>query len=293
MLKACTKCSDEKELSLFRVAKGYKDNLFCWCKDCEANYRKLNREKIKTNNQIYRKKNRDILKLGSKKYYLENKRKLNEKNREYYKNNRDAINESRREYGRKYAKDYYWKNRENILADLKKPEKRELGREYLNNYRKSHPEKVKDWNKANTAIRKERGNPHTKKYYRKHRDKILLHRKSNRHIDRERARIYRKNNPEKKRLSDKYWSYKRRQTIKENGGTITLDQIKDLLVIQKNECYWCDKEMAKYTLDHFEPLSKGGVNDISNIVLACKSCNSSKNNKSPYEFSEQLEKQLV
>lgn len=45
-----------------------------------------------------------------------------------------------------------------------------------------------------------------------------------------------------------------------------------------------DKRWWKLTEDHIQAITKGGSDYITNIIPACVSCNSSKNNKT-YEFS--------
>jgi 5-methylcytosine-specific restriction endonuclease McrA len=44
-------------------------------------------------------------------------------------------------------------------------------------------------------------------------------------------------------------------------------------------CIYCGNKPAKLTMDHITPLSKGGSHTKSNVVPACKSCNSSKGNR--------------
>lgn len=46
-------------------------------------------------------------------------------------------------------------------------------------------------------------------------------------------------------------------------------------------CVYCKKELTPKTLtqDHVKPISKGGSDWASNLVPACKPCNSSKSNK--------------
>ena len=39
--------------------------------------------------------------------------------------------------------------------------------------------------------------------------------------------------------------------------------------------------MKRLTMDHITPISKGGAHTASNIVPACQSCNSKKNNRAP------------
>lgn len=47
-----------------------------------------------------------------------------------------------------------------------------------------------------------------------------------------------------------------------------------------NKCSYCgvSGDEAEMTIDHITPISKGGRNDIDNLNLACRSCNSKKNN---------------
>ena len=55
---------------------------------------------------------------------------------------------------------------------------------------------------------------------------------------------------------------------------------------ENNYCWYCGKEMepSKLTKDHVFPRSKGGVNDMDNIIMVCKECNSSKGNMDLFEW---------
>lgn len=56
-------------------------------------------------------------------------------------------------------------------------------------------------------------------------------------------------------------------------------------------CVFCGGPFE--VLDHALPLCRGGTNDASNILPACKSCNTSKHTKTPDEFiSWRLENKL-
>lgn len=59
-------------------------------------------------------------------------------------------------------------------------------------------------------------------------------------------------------------------------GTFTYDEWKVVLDLFDNECAYCGSK-EKLTVDHVIPLYKGGPNDISNLIPACKRCNCSKN----------------
>ena len=43
-------------------------------------------------------------------------------------------------------------------------------------------------------------------------------------------------------------------------------------------CQYCGDEEGPFAIDHVHPLSRGGSNELSNLVVACRVCNSSKCN---------------
>jgi len=54
-----------------------------------------------------------------------------------------------------------------------------------------------------------------------------------------------------------------------------------------NFCWYCGEEFedaSTLTIDHIFPRSKGGGNEIDNIFLVCKHCNSSKRNMDLFEW---------
>lgn len=58
---------------------------------------------------------------------------------------------------------------------------------------------------------------------------------------------------------------------------------------QKKVCYWCAKACAKdFVVDHYQPLSKGGKHEISNLVIACRPCNARKSAKDPIAFAHSV-----
>lgn len=60
-----------------------------------------------------------------------------------------------------------------------------------------------------------------------------------------------------------------------------------------NYCWYCGKEMEpfKLTKDHVFPRSKGGDNDMDNIIMVCKSCNSSKGNMDLFKWYAEVRKE--
>ena len=99
---------------------------------------------------------------------------------------------------------------------------------------------------------------------------------------REHSKKYRQTENGKLSQLNKY--HKRRAIIK--SGNVTTQQLKELYSTVKN-CYWCNTKLNKKNthLDHFIPLSKGGLHTIDNLVLSCSCCNLKKSNKDPYQFA--------
>lgn len=94
----------------------------------------------------------------------------------------------------------------------------------------------------------------------------------------------------------------RARTLLRNAeiNDFTGDQWKNCLIHFDNKCAYCDKEHKGMNMEHVVPISKGGNNTKSNIVPACKSCNSRKNTKEVYEwyrndisYDEQREQKII
>ena len=69
-------------------------------------------------------------------------------------------------------------------------------------------------------------------------------------------------------------------------GKLTGKQWLSVLKKFENRCAYCGTSDACLTMDHFIPISKGGKTIIENIVPACISCNSSKQNKPAEEWCD-------
>lgn len=59
----------------------------------------------------------------------------------------------------------------------------------------------------------------------------------------------------------------------------------------KGRCYYCgaSTDPADLTMDHIVPLSRGGKSTKSNIVPACKTCNTKKKQLLPMEWQAYLD----
>jgi HNH endonuclease len=104
----------------------------------------------------------------------------------------------------------------------------------------------------------------------RNRDRYMEHRRKN--WSSEKGRLYNRMRAQRRRV---------RKTLAASGPSVTQAQVQELMARQ-SKCYYCRKpfnDTRTPTLDHVIPLAKGGPHDISNIVLACKHCNSSKSDR--------------
>ena len=69
----------------------------------------------------------------------------------------------------------------------------------------------------------------------------------------------------------------RRKLVKENGGTFSYEEWKDLCNHYGNRCLACGRNDVLLSVDHIVPVSFGGESDIHNLQPLCLSCNARKN----------------
>lgn len=67
-----------------------------------------------------------------------------------------------------------------------------------------------------------------------------------------------------------------------NMSSITRELKKQIISIEKS-CEYCGR-MDELSWDHLIPRSKGGPDNAENLVLCCRSCNSSKGNRGLYAW---------
>ena len=88
---------------------------------------------------------------------------------------------------------------------------------------------------------------------------------------------------EKKRQAKRNYKHTRRARINNCEVRATPQMVEDAKKAAGDRCYYCGKK-SELTLDHFEPLAKGGAHCVSNFVFACFSCNSKKRDLDPFDF---------
>lgn len=102
-------------------------------------------------------------------------------------------------------------------------------------------------------------------------------------------RAYTQNNPDKIREIKRRYrdanrdrirnSNNRRKAMHRNApvNDLTAEQWTEIKAAYRQRCAYCGKKPKKLTMDHVQPLARGGSHTVSNIVPACGPCNSSKN----------------
>jgi hypothetical protein len=93
MLKICSKCKQEKDISLFNKAKKTKDGYDWWCRDCKKDFYKdpINAEKKAISDKKYYADNLDKVKLYKAQWARENKEGIKIRYKKWYNENRDSI----------------------------------------------------------------------------------------------------------------------------------------------------------------------------------------------------------
>lgn len=77
-----------------------------------------------------------------------------------------------------------------------------------------------------------------------------------------------------------------------NREKVTSHEVYNVLKNQYFFCFYCGDKLDKddWQLDHFVPVSIGGMNNKSNIVCACKNCNTMKGDIDGHIFLNHIEK---
>ncbi|NEQ75623.1 MAG: transposase [Okeania sp. SIO2C9] len=71
-------------------------------------------------------------------------------------------------------------------------------------------------------------------------------------------------------------------------------EVREYLLEKFNRtCVYCNSKDGPFNLDHFHPKSKGGSDQVSNLVLSCVKCNQAKDNQLPADFLSDRPKLLA
>jgi len=136
-------------------------------------------------------------------------------------------------------------------------------------YRLANSEAVASTNKAYYASNKERIATVAKKYRDTNKEELK----------RKKAAWYK--TPDGIACSRRAKQKRRVLKMSTSDNSMTKDSLDELLMVQNNSCFYCGKQFGAVMtsdvhLDHYYPLSKGGLHSIGNVVWACQKCNTSK-----------------
>lgn len=81
----------------------------------------------------------------------------------------------------------------------------------------------------------------------------------------------------------------RHQKVRAAGKMPHRYEISLMMCEQDAKCAICGVLLSgAYHIDHKNPVSRGGTNDIWNLQILCVSCNTRKSNKTDAEYREKL-----
>lgn len=149
--------------------------------------------------------------------------------------------------------------------------------------------KSRRWYDADPERGRARGRRHYARHAQEQRERTRRWYYSDPEHAREVARRWREANPDYYRSYERdpdtvrIHTHLRRARLHAAEGTFTTAEFRTLCELYDHKCAYCG-EQRPLTADHATPLSRGGSNDITNILPACGSCNSRKHTKTAEEF---------
>lgn len=204
------------------------------------------------------------------------------KNRTLKKECKHCINEKRRNQRKENPDKYKAIDKQRYEKDKDKRKKQ------AKNYVLNNKEKVQQQKSNYSKQNKDKIAAASKKYYISNKEKLLNNQKKYYIDNKERIKEYKKqyNSTEKGRINIRKGHHQyRAKKVATTDNTITIEALQKLMTTQNNTCYHCkcpiELNNSNTHLDHYVPLSKGGIHSITNVVWSCAKCNLTKNNKLP------------
>lgn len=205
-------------------------------------YHLKNRAHILAKKNAYRQEHHQVIVAKQRDSYYANQEKNQEKAREYREKHLLASQQRAREYHQQY--------REEISAKKKA-------------YREAHKERIRLKKQQDYERDRQRILLQKKIYHQEHSAKIQAYQKH-----------YRHENPERVN------AFSQRRRARKSGAPVndfTAAQWREMQEAWDHRCAYCGKRAkGRLAREHIRPLSKGGSNTLSNIVPACRLCNSKK-----------------
>jgi hypothetical protein len=184
-------------------------------------------------------------------------------------------------------------------------------------WRAAHPAYKKEWNVTHREYYREK-----QKLYRTRRPELTRARAARyraKHAEQEKARWkeYRDSHVEERRINSQRWhaankdrahalnrswraehpdrvaaaAIRRRSRFKEVINNLKDSEWESIKFLYQYRCAYCGKRLGQrcnVTMDHLDPIIRGGPHTASNVVPACKACNSRKGTRSARSFQPLL-----
>lgn len=151
------------------------------------------------------------------------------------------------------------------------PKEKERIDKYQNEYRNANKEKILENKKEYYKKNRKEKLAKRQEYCLNNKEKVALIDKKSREKHKDRVKNTKKIYREKNREKIQAMYTQRRANLSFN-----FSHIEWLKKYQDNKCFYCEKDMERYTIDHIIPINSNGTNSFDNILLCCRSCNSSK-----------------
>lgn len=161
-------------------------------------------------------------------------------------------------------------------ADANKEVLRNAQRRWREANREKERERSRSWNAANRASRNAKARERYAANREKEHERQGRYREANRETTRKASRRWNKTPAGK--ASKAVVRYQRRDAAQELVPGVTRPQIERLMALA-DHCHYCGRKFSARltkTLEHVIPLAKGGEHKLSNLTIACRSCNSAK-----------------
>ena len=243
--------------------------------------------------------------VSSLKYAEQHRSEKNAQTAERYQRKKAADPEALRAKWRAYKAE----NKEAAAAHTKRWA--EKNAEKLKAQRVANRDKIAERSKAWAKANPEKAREKTRRWQERNPEKLLAYRQANKEKIAQRGKAWKQANPEMVRANVRKWfaanpgvvqrwrkanpeafraqTQTRHARMANAEGRHTAADLKALLKQQNGRCGYCRKSIkTTWTVDHIQPLSRGGTNWISNIQLLCPSCNYSKQDADPIEFARRL-----
>lgn len=179
---------------------------------------------------------------------------------------------------------YYARNRERVIersrirrisqpgykprSKLPPNEAAEAKRRARRKWASANPEKVRAKDQRWDAANRSKRTGYVEAYRQRHPERVKEGQRKRRHA-----------HPEKHRLAEQ----RRRARLRDSCSPgVTPEQWAERVRLFAGCCAYCHRPAD--TVDHCIPISRGGKDIITNVVPACRSCNSSKRDKTPSEW---------